>query len=147
MTIQSSTFVENVVLFIRDLLRTNVTDPISGRTEGWVMTAYPKRKTQYPIITIKQTNISTQKLGMGSEEQFVTMIIEVRIWARNSKEADELLSDVIDKLRDIELDATGTVAEGIYGFKINAVNSLVESLGDNSLYSKIMSIKYNVVLS
>ena len=66
---------------------------------------------------------------------------------RNSKEADELLSDVIEELRDAELDTTGTVAEGIYGFKINAVNSLVEDEGDNSIHSKILSIKYNVVLS
>ncbi|KKM15461.1 hypothetical protein LCGC14_1695870, partial [marine sediment metagenome] len=108
-----------IVIFIRDLLRTNVTDPES-RTNGigFVMTAYPKRTVQYPIITVRQTNITTTKLGMSSEVHLAVVDLEVRIWAKNAKQIDELTSDVIEVLRDAQYDASGTDNEEIFGFNI-----------------------------
>ena len=148
MAINSSTFIENTVLFIRDLLRDQLTDPLS-RTNNleFIMTAYPKRLVQYPIITIKQINIITRKLGMQSEVHDATISLEVRIWARNAKECDELTSDVIDKLRDNQYSATGTDNEDIFGFNISSANSIVEVEGDNSIHSKILGIEYRAILN
>lgn len=146
MTISASTFIEDVILFLRDSLRTGITDPLS-RSSGWVMTSYPQRKVQYPIITVKQTNIFTQKLGMSSEMQLATITVEVRIWARNAKECDELTSDIIDYLRDFEFAANGTSNEEIHGFVLSSTNSLVETTGDNTVHNKILSFDYKVILS
>ena len=148
MVITSATFVENIVLFIRDLLKTSVTDPLA-RTSGvgFVMTSYPKRQVQYPIITVKQVNINTNKLGMSSEVHQAIVRLEVRIWARNSKESDELTSDVIEALRTNEYGTNSTDDADIYGFNIKSANELVEDEGDNSIHSKILEVEYKAILT
>jgi len=147
--IQSSTFIENIVLFIRDKLRAQITDPISraGNGTSFVFTSYPKVQVQYPIITVKQLNLQTRKLGMSSETHFATIGLEVRIWARNSKECDELSSDVVDALRQAEYGSEGTDIEGIYGFQITSMTPLVELSGDNTIHNKILGVKYSAILS
>jgi hypothetical protein len=147
--ITSATFIENIVLFIRDKLRDQITDPISraGNGTSFVFTSYPKVEVQYPIITVKQLNLQTRKLGMSSETHFATIGLEVRIWARNSKECDELSSDVIDALRTAEYGSGGTNVEGINGFQITSMVPLVELSGDNSIHSKILGVKYSAILS
>ena len=149
MAISASTFIENIVIFIRNYIRTNVTDPLSRSSGvGFVMTAYPKRKPQYPIITIKQINIITTKLGMASEIHDATVTLEVRIWSRNSKECDELTSDVIDALRSAQYGASGTDEEEIFGFTITSAVPIVEPIGsDNVIHSKILNIDYRAILS
>ena len=148
MAVTSVTFISDTVIFIRNLLRTSVTDPLS-RTNGvgFVMTAYPKRKVQYPIITVKQTNASTAKLGMQSEVHDTTVALEVRIWGRKSAEADDLAAKAIDVLRDAQYSATGTDNEEIFGFTVTSLNDLVENEGDNSIHSKIIGVVYRVILT
>lgn len=148
MVVQSISFIGDTVIFIRNLLRTNVTDPLS-RTNGvgFVMTAYPKRKVQHPIITIKQTNAPTTKLGMQSEVHLTVISLEVRVWARNSPEVDSLTAKVIDVLRDAQYSATGTDNEEIFGFKVTSVNPVVENEGDNSIHSKVIGVEYKIILT
>jgi hypothetical protein len=151
MVIRSDKFIQDIILFIRNVLRERVTDPLINentfRTEGFVMTAYPARKVQYPIITIKQTNISTQKLGMASEMQYATINVEVRIWARNSKEVDEMTGEVIDILRDLEFDADGTSNEEIHGFRLLSCIPIVEVGSENNIHSKVLNFGYAAILT
>lgn len=148
MVVTPITFISDTVIFIRNLLRTSVTDPL-GRSNGigFVMTAYPKRKVQYPIITVKQTNAVTAKLGMQSEVHDATISLEVRVWGRKSAEADNLIAKVIDVLRDAQYSAAGTDNEEIFGFTVTSLNDIVENEGDNSIHSKIMGVVYRVILT
>ncbi len=147
MVVDSSEFISDVIIFIRNLLRTKVTDPLS-RTNGigFVMTAFPRRKTQYPIITVRQTNIDTQRLGMQSEKQWTTIGIEVQIYAKSSKQSDTLSQQVIDTLRTNEIGASSTRAEEMFGFNITSVVPIVEISGENTIHRKVISCDYKVVL-
>jgi hypothetical protein len=146
MAIETSTFLRDSVLFIRDYLKTNITDPISGRASGFVMTAYPKREVQYPIITVKNTNIDSSKLGIGSSIAWTAIDIEVRVWARNAKECDDLTEDVVNSLRSAQFAALGTTINEIFDFRLNSTNYVVEDSGDNSIHSKVMIYNYKVIL-
>ncbi|MCK5624940.1 hypothetical protein KAI04_03810 [Candidatus Pacearchaeota archaeon] len=146
MVIKTSTFISDIVIFIRNLIRDNIDDPLQ-RKSGFVLTAYPKRQIQYPIITIRQTNITTRKLGMSSEVHEAVIDLEVRVWARNAKEIDELTASVIDILRDAQYSSNGTDNEDIYGFTLTSANSIVDLEGENTIHSKVLGIEYRAILS
>lgn len=145
MVISTSTFLSDVILFLKNKLKT-IDDPL-GRSEGFVMTAYPKRDVQYPIITIKSTNISTQKMGMQSETNLAEMNIEVRVWARNSKEADTLSQDVINTLREAQFGDGSTDVEEIHGFQLTSCVPIVEENNNATIHSKVHTFKYKVILT
>lgn len=148
MVISTATFISDVIIFLRDLLRTNVTDPLL-RTNGvgFVMTAFPKRKTQYPIITIRGRPFETIKLGMQSEVQWVPMSIEIDIFARNAKELDILTQNTINVLRTNEFGLNSTNVEEIHGFKIISIVPVTEEDGDNLIHRNSMVIDYKVILT
>lgn len=149
MAIATATFLRDIIIFIRNNLRTNITDPIS-RTSGvgFVMTAYPKRETQYPIITVKTTNLDTQKLGMQSETVWINLDLEIRTWSKNAKESDDLTQDVINQLRSIQYGTNGTDEEQIYGFQLTSCVPIVETEeGDNTIHSKVCTFRYSAILS
>ena len=149
MAISSSTFIQDTVLFVRNYLRNNITDPITRpANERFIMTSYPKRPVRYPIITIKATGSNTEKLGMASEMHLVYITLEIRVWARNAKEADELASEVVDVLRDAEYNLSGTTDEGLYGFTLVSMVPVVEEVGEeNLIHSKVMEFEYRAILS
>ena len=102
MTISSATLLADFTLYIRDILRSSITDPIvSTRPSGekFVMTSFPKRDVHYPLITIKALISNEQRGGQQSETAFVTMEAEVRAWARNEKEKVELTDSIYNYLR------------------------------------------------
>lgn len=145
MAITSATLIENVVLYVRGRLRANITDPISGsRTGDFVMTSYPKEATQYPIITIKTSNISDESLGQQSEQRKVNFKIEVRVWARNEKEKDELSSDVYSYLRTNQFpSSTANTSSNIqlHDFGLDSAVEVDES-GEEGIKSRIFTYRY-----
>lgn len=146
MAISTATFISDVILFIRDILRDNITDPIVARTSGFIMTAFPKRNTQYPLITIRQTNIDTDKLGMQSELHLANIQLEIQIYARNSKESDNLSQNTIDILRTNQYGTSSTNIEEIHGFIVTSVVPIVETEGDNTIHRKVLTVNYKVIL-
>ena len=145
MTISSTTFIKDIILFLRNDLRTNITDPLS-RGSGFVMTSYPEVDVRYPIITLKAVDIDTRSLGMASEQQWATLMIEIRVWARNEKEKDGLTSLVVDRLRQIQYGANGTNEERIYGFRLTSAVPIEEE-GSKKPKSMVMNFEYSTVLS
>lgn len=147
MAINTATFIGDVIIFIRNLLRTNVTDPLSRASGvGFVMTAFPKRNTEYPLITVRQSNIGTDKLGMQSELHLATLDLEIQVYARNSKEADSLSQSIIDTLRTNQYGASSTDVEEIHGFIVTSVVPIVETEGDNTIHRKVLTVNYKVIL-
>ena len=145
MTISTSTFLRDILIFLRNDLRSNITDPLS-RTKGFVMTSYPEINVRYPIITIKVTNIETRSLGMSSESHWATLNIEIRVWARNEKEKDGLTQEVIDRLRDIQYGTGGTNEEDIYGFRLLSAVPIEEE-GEKTPKSMVMEYQYSAILT
>jgi len=145
MAVASSTLISDTVLFVRNLLRTNVTDPIGGNrssTSKFVMTSYPRRKVEYPLITVKLTDLISSKLGMQTDDQLVNSELEVRVWARNVQERDELTQQVYTVLRTKQSTATtGSYANSLNDFAVTSMTDVDED-GEQAIRSKIIMIKY-----
>lgn len=143
--VTDTTIIRDTVLFIRDLLA-GITDPISSArptNSKFVMTSYPDRPVAYPLITVNALNFrDVLSGGMRSETKICEIDLEIRIWARNEKEKDQLTDSVYTKLRQSQTDdSTGTIANTLFGFELtSAVN--VNEEGKEGIKSKILSVKY-----
>jgi len=148
MAISGTAVINNSIVFIRDLLRSNVTDPISATREtnsGFVMTSYPDRKVNYPLITVKLLGFDAESLGMNNEQYWCTMRIEVRIWAKNQKQRDNLTDEVFNVLRQNKFGTGSTVTEQLYGFSLLSTSDVEESKGNASILSRLMVYEYSAV--
>ena len=142
-SIASATFVADTINFIRDKLASNITDPISSSRVGnekFIMTSYPKRPVKYPLITIVDSGVSQPvRLGMQSEGTVITIPLEIRIWARDVKERDELFDTVYNWLRTNQFGGSdATTDANLHDFKLNsAVN-----VSEEKIMSKVMTVEY-----
>tara|TARA_Y100000310_G_scaffold118526_1_gene117412 strand:+ start:266 stop:724 length:459 start_codon:yes stop_codon:yes gene_type:complete len=148
-TVTSSKFISDPTILVRDFLRDNVTDPISSTrqtTSKFVMTSYPQRPVQYPIITILSTDFSSTNLGMRSTNQQMSITLEIRVWGRNEKEKDEIAQEVHDELRGNQFQTTGpSEANNLHNFDlVSSVN--VDEDGQRGIKSKVMTYKWFAIL-
>ncbi len=145
MAVESATFIRDVLFFIKNDLLGNITDPLVGvrsTQSKFVMTSYPQRFVQYPLITIKLTNQEALPAGLQVTAMDVTLNIEVRTWGRNQKEKDELSNDCYKRLRDIQFTAsTGSIANNLHDFKLISSTELDEP-GEDQPKSRILNIQY-----
>jgi len=147
MSINSNTFLRDLLSFIKKDLLENITDPLSleknkrSSDSSFIMTSYPQRLVQYPIITIKVPNIRALRAGMQTTAMDIFFTMEVRIWARNQKEKDDLFAKVLNRLKDIQFTIDGTVVEGAHDF--NLLSSVeVDEEGEKAPKSRIMQLSY-----
>jgi len=143
--VTSTTFISDILSFIKSDLTSNVTDPItSSRVSDskFIMTSYPKRLAVYPLITIKLMNQEAKRAGMQTEAMDVTINLEIRVWARNQKEKDDLANTTYKRLRDIQFTATtGSVANNLHEFKLLSATEIDEE-GDNQPKSRVLQVQY-----
>ncbi len=100
--VETTSILSGTILFIRDILRANITDPISSSrpsNEKFIMTSYPDRPVNYPIITVKGKMVGDRPAGQRSENRIIGLEAEIRIWGRNEKEKYELNDIVYNFLR------------------------------------------------
>jgi len=149
MTITSSTFISDSVLFIRNLLRTNLTDPISRGSGNihYIFTSFPKDNTQYPLVVVKNTSINTNKLGISSEVSWVNAKYEIKVYSLNSKEVDNITQQIIDLLRTNQFGTGGTSEEQLFGFRLESVVPLVDAQAEQPVHMKTLTFVYNNILT
>lgn len=151
LSVSSSTFLADTIILIRDKIRSNIIDPISGiRPIGqqFVYTSYPKNITTYPVITIiDRGTIQRGKLGMASEGTILSVDVEIRVWARNVKERDELSQQVYDYLRTNQLDATtGLSDSNLHDFSLQSMIN-VDEPGESGIKSKVSEYRFMVIIN
>lgn len=148
--VNSSNFLTETILWVRNTLRTRVTDPISGSRSGgehFVMTSYPQRSVKYPIITIQDVGSDAGNIGMGSEMQLIRIRLEIRVWARNVKERDEIAQEVINDLRTYQTDLAGSIkGADLHDFNTTSMVN-VNELGEGGIKSKVITIQYLFILT
>jgi len=106
------------------------------------MTSYPQREAVYPLITIKLINRDATRAGMQVTAMDITAEIEIRVWARNHKEKDELGNDIFDRLRSIQFTAsTGSVANNLHDFTLLSDIEVVEE-GEKGIKSRVLTVQY-----
>jgi hypothetical protein len=143
--VSASTLLTDTILWCRDFLKTNLTDPIvSKRASGekWIMTSYPKENVTYPIITVVDDGATTVRpLGMQSTMQQISFVIQFRIWARNVAERDSLFNNVYDNLRTKQFSAGGSQANNLHDFRVQSIVNVDEE-GENGIKSKLIRVRY-----
>ncbi|MFW9852867.1 MAG: hypothetical protein ACFFDS_07990 [Candidatus Thorarchaeota archaeon] len=150
-SVSSATFLSDTINLVRDKLRTNITDPLASTrpaNEKFCLTSYPKRAVTYPIITVTDRGIiQPSRLGMASESTLITIDIEVRVWARNVVERDELTQDVYNYLRQNQLDVgTGLSDSNLHDFTLmSAVN--VDEPGEAGVRSKVCEYRFLIIIN
>jgi len=148
--VSSSTYISDTVLFIRDFLDSNITDPIEKKRgkDRFVKTSYPQEKVQYPIITVRSAGGNDLKrMGMQSELMWTQIPIEVRIWARNEKERNELTEQVHNALRSNQFGGGDASVDDndIHDFRVLSTVSIDET-GVTGIKSSVMECQYMFVL-
>ena len=144
MPVTAANFLSDILYFIKNDLVGNITDPLTGRTSNskFIMTSYPQRAVQYPLVTIKVINQEAKRAGMQTEAMDMSVNIEIRIWARNQKEKDELATSVYKRLRDIQFtETTGSEANNIHDFQLLSATEIDEN-GEGTPKSRILQIRY-----
>ncbi len=147
--VNSTTFLADAVNLIRNKLKNNIADPISTirpANERFCMTSYPQRPVTYPLITIVDRGITQpQRLGMGSESTSIILTLEIRTWARNVKERDELFDSIYTYLRQNQLDSDeGLVSANLSGFTMTSAINISEP-GQEGIKSKVMEVNFLII--
>lgn len=145
MAVAAATIIRDVLFFIKNDLTGQITDPISSTRPSnskFIMTSYPQRQVQYPIVTIKVTNVEAFRTGMQSTSMDYIFTIELRVWGRNQKEKDTIYTAVLDRLRTIQFtSSSGSIANNLHDF--NATSAVeIDEEGKGKPKSRICEIQY-----
>lgn len=137
---------QDLLFFIKNDISGNVSDPLAGGRQtgtAFIMTSYPMRAVQYPIVTIKLINQKANRAGMQTTAMDVVINLEIRIWGRNQKEKDTLANSVYKRLRDIQFtSSTGSIANNLHDFKLLSATEIDEA-GDNMPKSRVLQVQYS----
>ena len=145
--VSKSTILRDILFFIKDDINSNITDPVSSSRPSnskFCMTSYPQRDVVYPIITVKIINIEALRAGMQSKAQDIILTLELRIWARNEKEKDNLYDDVIDRLFNIQFTSSGSVDNELHDLTTDNPIEIDEpgEPGGKVIKSRLINIQY-----
>ena len=114
------------------------------------MTSYPSvtNVVLYPLVTVTDRGIIGEKiLGMGSEQYWITIGLEIRVWARNVKQRDEISQAIIQRLRTNQFEAAGSIGgQDLFNFRMQGTTNVSEP-GDAGIRSKIINIAYDTILN
>jgi len=139
MVIETDTLISDILNFIKSDLSENISDPINRTGNSkFVMTSYPQRAVQYPLITIKLINQEASRAGMQTNAMDVKLTLEIRIWARNQKEKDTISNDVYKRLRNIQFTTDGSTTNNLHDF---ALLSNVE-VDEEKIKSRVLQVFY-----
>jgi len=98
--VAAATIIHDTVTKIRDFLQNNLTDPKSrSDPPGWVFTSYPERDVQYPIVTVTHNGSRDEHISLGTEYKQNYIVLRIEVWAKDTKQRDEIWDDIYDELR------------------------------------------------
>lgn len=138
---ERETLIRDLLNFIKTDLSNNIEDPRPDRTGNFIMTSYPQKEVQYPLITLKVTNLEAKRSGMQVTALDIRMNVEVRVWARNEKEKDSIYCLIMDRLANIQFDSDGSENNDIHDF--NILSSIeVDEPGEGGIKSRILQCTY-----
>ena len=112
----------------------------------FVLTANPTRTVEWPVLVIKQENISSRRLGLASEQQLTTIPFSARIWARSQEEKDSLTQQTLNALRTRQFGSGEANENKMFGFEVTSATD-VDEPEQNGPKSKILRFQYFVILT
>ena len=119
----------DAILALRGIIASGVTDPISATRSGsahFIMTSWPDRPVQYPVIILDSRLGPSTRMGANTEAIQVPVTIEAHVRSTNTKERDILAGSVLDYIRISQFGnspISGTINQDLNHFRfLNAIN-------------------------
>lgn len=122
--VNNVSLVKDSILALRGLIASGVTDPISASRAGssaFVMTSWPDRPVQYPVIILDWRIGESTRMGAKTEAQMIPITIEAHIRAKATDTRDGLAGSLIEAIRTFQYDnspASGTINQDLNHFRI-----------------------------
>lgn len=138
-----SELIRDVLFFLKTNID-DITDPITSRTDTskFVMTSFPERNVQYPLITIEVSNIEESRAGMQVTTMDILLTVNIRVWSKSVAQSDQLAQEILDNLANLQFTAsTGSVANDFHDFNIGSVIR-VDEPGKGAIKSRIIQLTY-----
>jgi len=86
--------------------------------------------------------VEESRAGMQTTAMDVNLTVQIRIWSKSITQSDSLAQDVLDKLADIQFQAsTGSVDSGFHDFNVGSVIR-VDEPGKGATKSRIIQLNY-----
>lgn len=142
--VESETFLKDTFAYLKNDLIANISDPLVNSRPAdskFILTSYPTRKAVYPLITLKMINIIGRRAGMQTTAIDMGLELEVRVWGRNTAERDSIVTDIINRLKNIQFLTTGTAVAGLHDFNVLSAVEINED-GENTPKSKLITVSY-----
>ena len=145
--VNSQTILRDTISYLKNFLIDNITDPINLKrpaNQRFIMTSYPQRPVEYPLITIKDSNsFNRGMLGLQSEAALHFVEMEIRIWGRNVVERDTIADEIYSDLKDNQIGSVGTSqANDLHDLQLLSSVNVDESDGPKS---KVMTFRFMLV--
>jgi|SRR3990167_1353049 len=141
MPISDSTLLHDATLTLRNDLLNNITDPVTRISDSkFVMTSFPERDVQYPLILVRVMRMGDESLGQNSTNSKITVIFQIDIISQSIKQRDQLADSVYNRLRSQQLSSTYQ-GVGLNDFKLlNMTN--IDNPGKAGIHRKIIECSY-----
>jgi len=143
-TVTLDTLANNGILFIRDVLRNNLTDTQSPPRAGseWIFKSFlVGEEFDFPHVIVKGDVESQNKVTLR-ENRMATFSIEVEVWTKKIEDRDNLADEVVKILSDqSSADAGGTT---LADNKIRLISS--EKREDDTYIERVGLIRLKRVL-
>jgi len=142
-----NTLIHDATLYMRDLLISGTTDPISGtRTSAqkWVMTTHPERAVRYPFMTVKTVALGDSPLGMTTNMRVSPLRFEVSIHSKSIKQRDTIWDNVYNTLKLEDTVASGTMFYDLHDFRLESMVD-VDGEGMEGIHSRHGAFTYYYV--
>lgn len=154
--VSDTAILHDALLSLRAIVSSGTTDPISatrGTNSKFVMTAYPERPTEFPLIVITDAGINATSLGQQSEAQEVSLTFRIDIQSTtigySSQGRDRIWDDMYDALRTSQMGVagwSGTQSHGLHNFRLlNTFN--IDEPGPKGIHRKIATVSYDYYTS
>lgn len=139
------TLFSDLLNFLKDLISTNITDPISSTRSAhsrFVVTSYPEREVQYPLITLQIVNSTQNRAGMQSTAMDIGLTLEIRIWSKSVGQSDKLAQNILDLLADKQFTVNGSIDNDFHDYNVGSVIR-VDEPGKGNTKSRIIQLNYS----
>lgn len=109
-TVTRATLENNGPLFIRDVLKENLTDPESRSGVDWIFKSPVKHTSvDFPAVIIENSEVTEDVITFGGATE-VTITMMVMVWAKKVEHRDDIAGEIIATIEDVSnTDGTNTM--------------------------------------
>lgn len=143
---ERSTIYSDLLLFLKEQLNENITDPIEatrGNSSKFVMTSYPEREVKYPLVTLEITDTAESRAGMQTTAMDINLTVEIRVWSKSVAQSDKLTQEILNFLANNQFTgALGSIDNDFHDFNVGSVIR-VDDPGKGGTKSRIIQLNYS----